>query len=147
MIGFLALLGGIARAVVGAGWVSRGIAYPIASAICAFAGLGLTWWAIPFAIIPAVTFWVGYTKWEDRWFMAVRYGAATTLLGSIYFAMTGNWTGLLWGAASMASGIFYNDLQKHTTWISKLSSKLDSSRVAEFVAGSIVIGGVSLLGG
>jgi len=142
-----AWLGGLARMFVGVGWLSRGIIYPPTALLCAWLGFGISWWTIPFALIPALTLWLGWTKWEDPLFMGARYGLPPLVLSGVYGYLTGDYTPILWGASSVLVGISYNVIQLKATWISKLSSKLDSSRVAEFVAGSVILGGVSLLGG
>lgn len=122
---------GLSRALVGSGTLTRSIAYPVASGLCAYVGFGLTWWAIPFAVIPALTLWLGYTKWGDPLYMMVRYGVGPTVLAIVYTAIEGNALALVWALGCILVGALYWKLLKI------------NPRVAETVAGSVIIGGVA----
>lgn len=143
----IAFLGGLARAAVGAGWVSRSIVYPVAALACSWWAFGWSLWMIPFAVVPALTMWLGWTKWENDKYMAGRYGVPPLLLASVYGLTTGNPWPFAWAWACAAVGFVYWTLLKRFEKVDKtiLGVHIDGARIAEFIAGTVIIGGVSLL--
>jgi len=142
------LIASVARAVVGSGHLSRGIAYPIAAALAAYVGFGADWWAVPFTIVPAAVLWLGRTKWEDRLYTVARLGAAPTALGAVHYVLTGHFGGIWWGLACMAMAVIDIDIRERLDHVRiELPGDfvIDSARVAEFVNGAVILGGVALL--
>lgn len=131
---------GIGRALVGAGTLSRGIVYPVVAGFAAFVGFGASWWALPFAIVPALTLWLGFTKWEVPAYMAARYGLPAALLAFVHAWLTTLPGAAAWAIACILIGGFYGTMQARLVnrWV-------DSSRLAEFAAGAVIIGGVAVL--
>lgn len=165
--GIVALLTGLTRALVGAGkYVSRGWGYPLVATLAASAGPGrsalidahglsvLDPWvvaiAVLYAVIPAVVLWRGIDGWERQSYMGRHYGIAclALALADIYVRHIG-WA-LPWAAASYGVGYFYEPLLERFKDVHvRINSRLDidANRIAEFIAGAVIIGGVAFLGG
>jgi len=150
---FLAIiLGAFGRASVGGGWLSRGYVYPLAAALSAYVGFGLSWWALPFGIVAALTFWIGRTDWVNAPYMVARYGAAPASLALIYaylgYGGPGWYYPLLWGLSCLLVGWLDGRIR---LWVHDYELvirerySVDGARVAELVDGAVVIGGVALL--
>lgn len=85
--------------------------------------------------------------------MAARYGAAPALLGAVYIAVTGSPWPAAWAfLCGVVGALYWTMLQKFAPISFKVSipftdTKLhiDGARIAEFIAGTVIIGGVSLL--
>jgi len=145
---FLAtILGGLSRALVGGGWVSRGAIYAPTAALCAYLGFGLTWEALVFGAVSALTLSAGWTKWDDGPYMAFRYGILPMITAFAYLVATHDPLPMAWGMACAFIGFTYGtmlSLFKRVN-IDIKGYVIDASRVAEFVVGSVIIGGISFL--
>lgn len=145
---FLAvILGGLGRAVVGGGWVSRGFVYGPTAAISAYLGFGMTWEALVFAGLAAATLTAGWTKWEDGLFMAARYGTLPMIGAVAYTIAYHDNTPIIWAFACVAVGFLYGTMLTlfKRVRVDIKGYVIDANRVAEFVAGSVIIGGLALL--
>lgn len=142
-----AIFAGLGRAVVGGGWISRGIVYPITAAISAYLGFGLTWEALGFGVAAAVTMWVGWTKWDDQLWMSIRYGLLPWLVAAAFFIAYGGALPCIWAFACTLTGTLYwaiLETFKPVRYEIK-GYVIDASRIAEFIAGSIIVGGIGFL--
>jgi len=84
VISFIAaVLAGCVRSGVGAGWLPRVIAYPMAGIAVALAGFGVDPLGLAFAAVAVGTLWLGHTKWEDPAYMAARYGLPALVLSLV----------------------------------------------------------------
>ena len=136
------VLAGLSRAIVGEGAGSRWLMYPPSAALAAWVGLGMTWWALAFGIVVVLVMALGYTEWENKQFMAFRYGFVPMGLTILYGSYTGEKM-LTWGIACMVVGLFYNQLK---VWATSIPWK-HRDRIPEFIAGSIIIGGIAFFNG
>jgi hypothetical protein len=138
------IIAGLARATEGSGHASAAMVYPGACALAAYCGFGLEWWAIPFAIVPGAVLWLGFTKWEDRLFMAVRYGAAPMFLAVVFDLMT--WQlhpGVLaWAVGCAVVGALYQTLKEVCAGL-PIPPPI-SDRIPEFIAGAWIVGVLAL---
>lgn len=150
MIAALVVLAGLVRALVGMSLLGRWLVYPPLCALCAYVGFGLDWWAIPFAVIPALTLGLGWTDWGNRIWMTARYGIPSALLVIAYaaahnltipFEMTW-WVGIcfLYG---FGEGDVRSMLQPYSFTVR--GHVVSSAQYAEFLCGAIVAGLVAAL--
>ena len=131
------LLAGLSRALVGNGTASRWAVYPPAAALAAWYGFGMTWWALAFGVCVMLLMIGGYTEWENKAYMAIRYGGVPTLLA----ILAQSHPALIWAGACLATGYSYN-------WMKHIVKDLNfkySDQVPEFIAGAVIIGGIALL--
>jgi hypothetical protein len=167
LVTIMFILGGIGRAIVGTGagpkWIGRWSVYPPIALLSAYAGLaptlgqsgssgldlltsfGSVGWA---ALIASLNLGLGYTQWESWKHMTLRFGlpALTSVLPMIYLHET--LSPLLYPLLAVLVGLFYPYRQSafEGLRLDRLSySWLDSSRLAEFVAGACILGGLSIL--
>lgn len=143
----IAFLGGLARSAVGAGWLARALVYPPVALACAWWAFGFSWWALAFAVVPALTLWLGWTRWEDQAYMTARYGAPALILAIVYLIVAGGTYPLIWAAFCAAVGFVYWPMLMafEDVNVTVLGVHIDGARIAEFIAGTVIIGGVSLL--
>ena len=149
----IAFIGGLARSAVGAGWLSRGLVYPQVALACAYWAFGWSWRTLAFAAVSALTLWLGRTKWQRSAFMVLRYGALAWVLTVLHVATGGSELSLIWPVMCGLVGHFYDDMLEAFADISfsislpftDIQLHIDGARIAEFIAGTVIIGGVSLL--
>lgn len=151
------LFAGFGRAMVGDGAWSRGFVFPLTSGYAALIGFGLSWWALSFAVVTAITISAGYTKWENKPFMAARYGLPAVALTGAYvwivaYPSPPGLTLMLiclsaWAAACALVGASYSTIQDafEDDMAHAFGDEADSSRVAEFFAGAIIQGAPALM--
>lgn len=141
------VMAGIGRAVVGAGKLDRAVVYPFISFFASAWAFGVTWWMLPFAIVPMMMIWLGWTKWEDPVWMSIRYGLFPGILAFTYGVMTGDPSAIIWAAACASYGsvdwIVRVKLEPYGFEV--LGQQIDSARYAEFLTGAIIVGGVAFL--
>ena len=150
------LLGGIVRSLVGAGHVSRWAGYIPCGIVCAAIGLAdlpldlMNMADILWAVLISCHLGLGYTQWEDRKWMVLRFGIPAVMLAGplLFFGETNAFAAGLYILLSLGAGAIYPDRQKIFE-ILKLdridSSFIDSARLAEFVAGAFILGGMAVL--
>lgn len=150
------LLGGTVRSLVGAGYVSRWGGYIPCGIVCAAVGLTglpvdlMNMLAILWAALISCHLGLGYTQWEDRKWMVLRFGIPALVLAGplLFFGETDASGAGLYILLSLGAGAFYPSRQKIYEML-KLdriqSSFIDSARLAEFVAGACMLGGLSVL--
>lgn len=150
------LLGGIVRSLVGAGYVSRWAGYIPCGIVCAAIGLAdlpvdlMSMADILWAVLISCHLGLGYTQWEDRKWMVLRFGIPAVMLAGplLFFGEIEAFGAGLYILLSLAAGALYPDRQKIYEML-KLdriqSSFIDSARLAEFVAGACMLGGLSVL--
>lgn len=159
------LLGSLSRASVGAGLFSRWLTYPLAAAICAYAGLtpildlttldgGLVsyLWVV---LIASLSLGLGYTQWESGAWMALRFGLpALVLTGPLALQYTSGVACLLYALLSVCAGLLYPHRQKLFERLGFSNRSLgilghridwDSARFAELWTGAAILGGLLLL--
>jgi hypothetical protein len=147
------ILGGLARAFVGTGYLSRWAVYPFIALICAFIGLYNVTdniFAVCWAALIACHLGLGWTKWEKWKWMLGRFGLPALVLtvpllylGYISMASAG-----IYVVLSLLAGYLYPHREKvfQLLRLNKINySWVDSARLAEFVAGVAVFGGLSIL--
>jgi hypothetical protein len=138
------LIAGLARSTDGAGSSSASIVYPGTCALAAYCGFGIDWWAVAFAVVSGAVLWLGFTKWEDRTFMAVRYGLGPCALALVYDLMT--WQlhprVLAWAVGCAAVGAMYQTMKDVCADLPIRAAISD--RIPEFIAGAWIIGAVAL---
>jgi len=157
-------LGGLVRAASGAGVspLPKILAYLIL-ALCsvtvglwpildlssianpAYSLLGGMW----LALVAALNLTLGYTQWESWKVMVPRFGlpALAGVLPLLYFSV--GWSCLLYPLAAAGIGAFYPIREKaflalfgrERQWF---GVQIDSSRGAEFLAGAVILGSMSL---
>lgn len=175
MIYLMFLLGGFGRAVVGVGHssklLSRWSVYPPIALLSAYVGLAPTldeleilhlatvFWV---ALIVSLNLAVGYTQWESWKWMALRFGlpSLVLILPLAYIEAVPVLSACLYLALSVAAGLFYPHRQRvfdalglarfgpdsqSSGFLRVRWSWVDSSRLAEFVAGVCILGGLSVL--
>jgi hypothetical protein len=159
---------------VGPTWIGRWSIYPSIAFLSAYIGLadlhhlslaehgaGMIW----VALIASLNLGLGYTQWENWKWMALRFGLPSLILVCpLLYLDTHPYTGLLYYVAlSLFAGLFYPVREKawqrilgqvgrvyplgkniHGSFISPVSW-LDSARLAEFVAGACILGGLGIL--
>jgi len=155
------LLGGLGRSLVGTGrgprWIGRWSVYPPIALLSAYIGLAPAHLGIELlvlvwvALIASLSMGLGYTQWESWKHMSLRLGLPAlgiVLPLAILLGLAG--THLLYVSLSVMCGLLYPhrqgvfvllrlDRAPHYSW-------LDSSRLAEFITGACVLGGLSLFG-
>jgi len=147
------ILGGLARAFVGTGYLSRWAVYPFIALICAFIGLYTVTdniFAVCWAALIACHLGLGWTKWEKWKWMLGRFSLPALVLtvpllylGYISMASAG-----IYVVLSLLAGYLYPHREKvfQLLRLNKINySWVDSARLAEFVAGVAVFGGLSIL--
>lgn len=153
---FLCLfLGGLGRALVGSGHLSRWSVYPLVAVVCASVGLVqfplvqvenlLVLWA---ALVASLSMGMGYTQWESWKWMAVRFGLPSLVLVAPLLLLHHYHTSALYLLISLSAGLFYPHRQRAFEFLrlDRLNySWIDSARLAEFVAGACILGGLGLL--
>ena len=160
LIAVMFLLSGAGRSMVGTGsgpkWIGRWSVYPPIALLSAYTGLdpilslsdGLLLLWLSVGASPNLA--MGYTQWESWKHMAVRFGlpALLTVLPVIVLQGTEVVQGGIYLTLAVLAGLFYPHRQRVFEFLrlDRLSySWLDSSRLAEFVAGACVLGGLSIL--
>jgi len=159
IIGLCVLVGGLARALVGSGHLSRWTIYPPVAAFSAYVGLGhildltsivLILWV---TMLASLNLALGYTQWESWKWMALRFGlpALVCVLPLIPLGLYSHGL-VLYVMLSLLAGLFYPHRQRvfELLHLDSLAlrfnlSWLDSSRLAESVAGACILGGLSIL--
>jgi hypothetical protein len=136
-----AIIAGVSRALVGAGRVSRGIAYPVVYALLvAVLYADFSWWAFGIAAVPIATMWAGYTDWFDRWYMLVRYGAPVLAVSIAVSYLGGDQVVAMWWPLCAAlAGLLYGDMKKTFQYL------MWPDQLPELVAGAVIIGGAAFL--
>ena len=141
------LLAGVGRASVGEGLLGRAYVYPVCALLCAYVGLGATWWTLAFAGMAALTFFVGRTRWGDAPYMAVRFGLFPLLLTAFYVWRTGDVMAFGWPFACAVTGWMDGRIRvwaREHVWTWR-GFTIDSARCAEFWDGCVIMGGLALL--
>lgn len=142
-----ALFAGAMRSAVGAGWLSRGLVYPIAGAVVSVVGFGFDTWGIAFAAVAVATLWLGYTKWQDPAYMVARYGIPPLVLALVSGYFTHEPYPIFWAICCAVVGAVYQALLEKWENISfeLFGLAIDGNRLVEFIAGFVIIGGVAFL--
>jgi len=151
MIIFCLFLGGVGRAVVGSGkgpaWLGRWSVYPPIALLSAYVGLGYTpllFWA---ALVASLSMGLGYTQWESWKHMSLRLGLpALAVIAPIIFFQGLEGVYLLYPAIAVICGLLYPIRQNLFSRlpVSIFSISMDTARYMEFVAGTCILGGLSL---
>lgn len=147
------ILGGLARAVVGTGYLSRWAVYPFVALICSFVGMyDVTGniFAVCWAAFISCHLGLGWTKWEDWKWMVSRFGIPSVVLTLplILLGYVGPVAGIVYILLSVGAGYLYPHRERVFQFLrlNKIKySWMDSARLAEFVAGVTVFGGLSIL--
>lgn len=162
MIWLMFILGSIGRAGVGLGrgpsFLGRWSVYPPIALLSAYVGLApiqldlsllVYLWA---ALIASLNLALGYTQWESWKWMVARFGLPSLVLVLPMIYLHTSPSLLLYPLLSVLAGLFYPHRQKVFEWLrlDRLSlhytlSWLDSSRLAELIAGACILGGLSIL--
>jgi len=156
MIVIAFILGGIARALVGDGKVSRWAIYPPVVAISALIGhfpddllgiLVVLWVTVAASLNMAA----GYTNWESWKHMVIRLGIPALILVAplLYVESTTVDNALMYVLLCVFVGLAY----PHRAVFEKIpgmpfkikSFTVDSARIMEFISGALILGGVALL--
>jgi len=147
------ILGGLARAFVGTGYLSRWAVYPFIALICAFIGLYTVTdniFAVCWAALIACHLGLGWTKWEKWKWMLGRFGLPALVLTVplLYLGYISMASASIYVVLSLLAGYLYPHREKvfQLLRLNKINySWVDSARLAEFVAGVAVFGGLSIL--